>query len=315
MAKMKLDPVFLRPRFGRNLTGVGALAFCLVLALAVSFPGTAMAYVGPGAGIAVATTALAFVVSFFLAVVGILFWPIRYLIRQITRKRPPKKSQIKRAIIIGLDGLDPKVCRRMLAKGKLQNMARLQQLGSFTDLKTTYPSMSPVAWSSFATGVNPAKHGIYDFLVRDPKSYLPDLSSAEVKPPRRHLNIGKFQLPLGKPQIRLLQRSRPFWHILGKYQVPCSILRVPITFPAEAFEGTLLSAMCVPDLEGTQGSFSFFTSDPSPNADMLGGRRIPLETADKDGNKDGGNHKYAAAMQGPGNPCAGTGPSWNCRLP
>ncbi|MDZ4696417.1 MAG: alkaline phosphatase family protein, partial [Deltaproteobacteria bacterium] len=219
-----------------------------------------LGYVGPGAGIAIATTALAFVVSFVLALFGILFWPLRYLWRRFTRKRPPNPARVKRAILIGLDGLDPKLVQRFMNEGRLPNMKKLAEIGGFQNLATTFPAMSPVAWSSFATGVNPAKHGIYDFLIRDPKTYLPDLSSAEVRGPKRFIDIGRYRIPLGKPEIRLLRKSRPFWHILGQHQVPCSILRVPITFPPESFEGTLLSAMCVPDLEGTQGSFAYYTT-------------------------------------------------------
>lgn len=257
----------------------------------------ALGYVGPGAGIAIATTALAFVVSFVLALFGILFWPVRWLWRRLTRKRPPNPPRVRRAVLIGLDGLDPGLVERFMAEGRLPNMKKLAELGRFQRLATTFPAMSPVAWSSFATGVNPAKHGIYDFLVRDPKTYLPDLSSAEVGPPRRRLKLGRYQIPLGRPTLRLLRKSRPFWHILGQHQIPCSILRVPITFPPESFEGTLLSAMCVPDLEGTQGSFSYFTT-AADTGDAIGGRRtrVALEELGP------GKQRVRAALQGPANP-------------
>jgi len=267
-----------------------ALAFT---ALALLSPGVADAYVGPGAGIAIATTALAFVVSLVLALVGLLFWPFRWVYRQFTRKKPPRPAQIKRAVLVGLDGLDPKLVKRFMEKGRLPNMKKLADKGAMCDLGTTFPSMSPVAWSSFATGVNPAKHGIFDFLTRDPRSYMPDLSSADVKPPRKSFSVGEFQIPLGKPEIKLLRKSKPFWELLGKYQVPCSILRVPITFPAEKFDGgTLLSAMCVPDLQGTQGSFAYY-SDSDDTGKAEGGARYPVQV--KDGVVD-------AVLVGPPNP-------------
>ena len=59
-----------------------------------------------------------------------------------------------------------------------------------------------------------------------------------------------------------LRKSRAFWSILGDHGVPSNILRVPLTFPPEKFAGVLLSAMCVPDLRGTQGSFTYYTTDP-----------------------------------------------------
>ncbi len=271
---------------------VVAGAACAIVLL----PAVAHAYVGPGAGIAVATTVLAFVISLVAVVVGLLLWPLRWLYRRVTRKRPPAPAKIRRAVLIGLDGLDPELVQRFMAEGRLPNMKRLADAGMFTKLGTTYPAMSPVAWSSFATGVDPAKHGIFDFLTRDPKSYQPDLSSAEVRPPRRHIKVGEYRIPVGKPQLKLMRKSRTFWDILGQYQVPCSILRVPITFPPEKFYGNMLSAMCVPDLQGTQGSFTYFTTDDSDADKAIGGTRIVMTRSG-----EGGNH-LESALQGPPNP-------------
>ncbi|HVY47476.1 MAG TPA: alkaline phosphatase family protein, partial [Minicystis sp.] len=200
--------------------------------------------------------------------------------------------RIERAVIIGLDGLDPDLAQRFMDEGRLPNLAKLAQRGTFRKLGTTFPSMSPVAWSSFATGVNPGKHGIYDFLTRDPKTYLPDLSSAEIRPPVKSLKLGKYRIPIGKPQLKLLRKSIPFWKILDEYRIPSSILRVPITFPADRFAGTMLSAMCVPDLQGTQGSYTYFYTGPVTEK-SIGGREIHVEI------KDG---KVAGELTGPENP-------------
>lgn len=258
----------------------------------VLVPSVAQAYVGPGAGIAIATTGFMLVISVLLAIVGVLFWPVRWVFRQITRKRPPHPPKIDRAVLIGLDGLDPKLVEKLLAEGKLPNMAKLAEKGGFQRLGTTFPAMSPVAWSSFATGVNPAKHGIFDFLTRDPKSYQPDLSSADVRGSKRELKVGNYTIPLGKGEVKLLRKSKPFWDVLGRHQVPCSILRVPITFPPEKFHGNLLSAMCVPDLQGTQGSFSYYTS-AADDGEAIGGARFKIDLL-------GGVAK--GALLGPPNP-------------
>ena len=66
------------------------------------------------------------------------------------------------------------------------------------------------------------------------RSHLPELCSACVEPPRRTLPIGPFRIPLGKPTIRAGRRSQPFWKILGDHGIFSTVLRVPITFPAEA---------------------------------------------------------------------------------
>ena len=86
---------------------------------------------------------------------------------------------------MGLDGLDPRVTEQMMSEGKLPNLAGLAAEGGYTRLRTTFPALSPVAWSTFATGVSPAKHNIFDFLDRSLKSYLPQLSSARIGKPGR----------------------------------------------------------------------------------------------------------------------------------
>jgi len=199
-------------------------------------------------------------------------WPLRFLLRARRRRRSYARSQADRVLVIGFDGMDPEIVDRMLADGRLPNLAKLRQRGAYTRLATTCPAMSPVAWSSFM----PGRHAIFDFLHRDPRTYLPDLSSAQIRPPRWALRLGKLYLPLSRPSIRLLRRSKPFWTVLGEHGVSSTVLRVPITFPPERFPGLLLSGMCVPDLRGTQGSFTFFTSAADAPADQIGGLRLPL---------------------------------------
>jgi predicted AlkP superfamily phosphohydrolase/phosphomutase len=150
--------------------------------------------------------------------------------------------------------------QRLLDEGKLPHLAALRDRGCFLPLGSTLPPISPVAWSTFQTGVNPGKHNIFDFLFPDEQSYQPRLSSVEVRPPRVAVTIGGYRFPLSKPDVRMLRKSKPFWSLLGEYGVFSSILRVPITFPPEKLRGVLLSAMCVPDLRGSQGTFSYFTT-------------------------------------------------------
>ena len=138
-------------------------------------------------------------------------------------------------IVIGLDGMDPELTKEFMAKGLLPNFCKLMELGTFSPLKTTCPPISPVAWSSFSTGTNPARHGIYDFFTRDTKNYLPKLSSVHIGKPRRSLSLGRYRIPLGKPDIRFLRRGVSFWTLLGKAGVTSSIIRVPVTFPPEKF--------------------------------------------------------------------------------
>jgi predicted AlkP superfamily phosphohydrolase/phosphomutase len=109
--------------------------------------------------------------------------------RWVAGRRGRKKARVRKLIFLGLDGLDPGLTERYMAEGKLPNFARLMREGGFRRLRTTFPALSPVAWSTFATGVNPARHNIFDFLNRDLRSYLPELSSSKVQGPRKFWKI------------------------------------------------------------------------------------------------------------------------------
>jgi len=248
------------------------------LAAALAHPATAHAYVGPGAGFAVVGSLGIVFVTVFLALGSLISWPFRALVRAVRVRRVKGKSEIKRAIVLGLDGLDPVLAKRFMDEGKLPNFKRLAETGSFLPLQTACPSMSPVAWSTFATGVDASRHNIFDFLDRDVRSYLPILSSTRISNPERTIKLGRYRLPVGKPSIRLMRKSRPFWAVLDDCYVPCHILRVPITFPPEKLKnGVQLSAMCVPDLRGTQGSFTMFTTDAARAGSYTGGTLLQLE--------------------------------------
>jgi len=188
-----------------------------------------------------------------------------------------KKSPVNRLIILGLDGMEPSLVEKYMSEGKLPHLSDLKKRGSYARLETTTPSISPVAWSSFMTGSHPAKHNIFDFLSRDPKSYLPDLSSARIGNPKKSLSLGKYNIPLSKPEIRGLRKSVPFWKILGDKGIFSTVLRVPVTFPPEKFNGHLLSGMCTPDLKGSQGTFFFYTSDKQKIKEREGGINIPVD--------------------------------------
>jgi predicted AlkP superfamily phosphohydrolase/phosphomutase len=235
------------------------------------------AYIGPGAGFAFLSSFLVLFLTFAIAVLSFLTWPFRLLVRLVRGRKRPAGGKVDQVVIVGLDGLSPILAERFMAEGKLPNLSRLREEGAYSHLQTTTPAISPVAWSSFMTGSNPSKHNIFDFLSRDPRTYLPDLSSARIGKPKRILSLGRYNVPLGKPEVRGLRKSVPFWKILGENGIFSTILRVPITFPAEPFKGHLLSGMCAPDLKGSQGTFSFYTSDPDRIRKNEGGVVFPVE--------------------------------------
>ena len=219
------------------------------------------AYIGPGAGFAFLSSFLVLFLTFLMALFSFLSWPFRFLWKAVRGRRAYKKSSVHRLVVLGLDGMEPTLAEKFMAEGKLPNLARLKKEGTYARLKTTTPAISPVAWSSFMTGSEPSKHNIFDFLSRDPRTYLPELSSARIGKPKRTVALGKYLIPISKPEIRGMRKSVPFWKILGEKGIFSTVLRVPITFPPEKFRGHLLSGMCAPDLKGSQGTFAFFTED------------------------------------------------------
>jgi len=203
-------------------------------------PASAHAYIGPGAGFAFLGSAFVFILTLFLAGLTVLFWPFQLFWGFIRGKGLSKNAKARRIIILGLDGLDPSLVEKYIAEGMLPNLKSLAETGTFNRLATTLPSISPVAWSSFQTGVNPGAHNIFDFLSRDKQYYLPALASTETVPPSRCLKILKWRIPFSRPEIKLLRKSQPFWKLLGDRGILCNVLRVPITYPADKFKGNIL---------------------------------------------------------------------------
>ena len=250
--------------------------FLVLLALFLC-PQMAQAYLGPGAGFTIVSTFFVLFAALASAFLVLLTWPFRWVLKLVFRRRRAGVSKARRVVIVGLDGQDPELTEKWMNAGLLPNFSRLRAAGAFTRLGTTLPAESPVAWSSFQTGCNPGKHRIYDFLVPNRKSLMPELSSANVTAPARTLKLGKYLIPLGRPSIAAGRKSESFWSILGKFGIFSTVLRVPITFPPERFDGVLLSAMNVPDVKGSQGTYFYFTTDPKDKRTLVSGQQCPLE--------------------------------------
>jgi len=272
-------------------------------ALPLSAP---LAYIGPGAGFAVMGSFLIFIAALALGLLTLLTLPVR-LLATLFRRAP--KGRFRRVVIVGFDGMDPRRAARLMDAGRLPALASLRANGTFATLGSSCPPMSPVAWSTFSTGVNPGKHGIYDFLSRDLRTCLPELSSARLATDAR-----------GRAHAVALRKSRPFWALLGDHGIFSTILRVPITFPAEPFHGLCLSAMCAPDIRGTQGEFTLFTSLPghTPSAasdpEMTGGLRVMVTPVAR-----GRHRRVTARLPGPtlkGRTCSlGLRVDWRAGVP
>jgi predicted AlkP superfamily phosphohydrolase/phosphomutase len=162
-------------------------------------------------------------------------------------------APVRKVIALGLDGLEPKIVAAMLARGELPSLGRLKDLGGFARVATTTPAETPVAWSTFATGTNPGGHGIFDFLRRDPATYLPDLSLNRYE--RKNIFL--------PPRAVNLRGGVPLWSVLSDAGVPSVVLRCPCTYPPDELRGRMLSGMGTPDLRGGLGTPTFYTTDPA----------------------------------------------------
>ena len=173
-----------------------------------------------------------------------------------------KAQRGTQVIVLGFDGLDYDLTRQLIAAGRMPAFARLASSGTFAALGTTVPPQSPVAWSTFITGLDPGGHGIFDFIHRDPKTMAPFLSTTKTEEGGRTLKVGGWQIPLSGGSVELLRRGTPFWEVLEERGVETTIIRMPANFPPSGTASRELSGMGTPDILGTYGTFTFYTSEP-----------------------------------------------------
>ena len=170
----------------------------------------------------------------------------------------------QKLVILGFDGMSPDIAEPMMREGKLPHFSQLMQKGSYAHLATTNPAQSPVAWTVFATGKNPGENGIFDFIIRDPKTYELSISLADTK--------------ISTP--RRLSQNKAFWQYISRARIPSIIINCPVTFPPDKLYGRMLSGMGVPDILGTEGTFTFYTSEPLPVGEGPFGKVFQIDKSD-----------------------------------
>lgn len=174
-------------------------------------------------------------------------------------------------IVLGIDGMDPGFVERHW--NVLPHLRALRDQGSFYRLKTTTPPQSPVAWSSFITGLDPAEHGLFDFVHRDPKTLQPFSSMSGSEQPSWTLPVGPYLLPVTPSRVTSFRKGTAFWKRLSDQGIPVSVIRMPTNYPPVE-SGAALSGMGTPDLRGTSGSFTFFTNNPEEVSHSVSGGQI-----------------------------------------
>ena len=194
----------------------------------------------------------------------------------------------KKVIIIGIDGMDPRLSEDMMESGQLPNFARLRQGGGYSRLGTSIPPQSPVAWANFINGAGPGSHGIFDFIHRNPERQVaPFFSAAETVGGSGYWEMGRHKIqldfwPFGhKAQTTFLRRQGvPFWDYLDEAGVGSTFYNLPSNYPpSESKYGhhRCLSGMGTPDMLGTSGTYQHYAEDgPIRTRNEGGGMRSML---------------------------------------
>lgn len=132
-----------------------------------------------------------------------------------------------RCFVIGLDGATFDLILPWVAQGKLPAMAQVLARGAWGQLRSTVPPMTGPAWTTFATGANPARHSIYDWVYREPGTY-------------------NFV-----PATAANRRLPSLWSLLGAAGRRVAVVNVPMTFPPEPVNGLLISGLPTPSKQVT----------------------------------------------------------------
>jgi predicted AlkP superfamily phosphohydrolase/phosphomutase len=129
-----------------------------------------------------------------------------------------------KVIVIGLDGATLDLVEPWVEEGRLPTFKKLIEEGVKARLESTVPPLTPCAWTSFKTGVNPGKHGVYDFYWKS--------DDHEVK-------VSTFRA----------RNVTSLWRILSDHGLKCCVFNVPFTYPPEKVNGILISGFLSPSLE------------------------------------------------------------------
>ena len=122
-----------------------------------------------------------------------------------------------RVIVLGIDGIDPDVVDLLLSEGELPNFARLRQGGAYGRFKSSKPLLSPIIWTTIATGKTPLEHGISHFVAVNEKT------GAEL------------------PVTSQMRRVKALWNVLSEAEREVAVVGWWATWPAETVRGAVVS--------------------------------------------------------------------------
>ena len=150
-----------------------------------------------------------------------------------------------RFLLIGIDGADWRYIDPLIARGELPHLAALKQRGAFGPLKTIRPTLSPVVWTSIATGVPPERHGVVDFFSERIQGVAGPLPRLKLP---RGLGFGLLESWLRARHIIVRgsvgsdsRRVPAYWSIAAAQQRPLVVVGWWATWPAEPITGVMVS--------------------------------------------------------------------------
>ncbi len=168
----------------------------------------------------------------------------------------------EKVLVLGFDGMDPGIVRSMIKRGELPNIRRFMHGGTLTEMLSTAPPESPCAWASFSTGKDPAGHGVFGFVTRDPKNYLPVDNSAPIRTAGKSWEIGGWNIPITGGSSHPNREGTPFWDYIMDRKIESTVFKMPANYPpSEMKHGRAISGMGTPDITGAQGIYTLYTSD------------------------------------------------------
>jgi len=204
------------------------------------------------------------------------------------KKKPAYTATGKKVIVIGIDGMDPRLSESMMKAGLLPNFLILRKTGGFRMLATSIPPLSPVAWANFINGAGPGSHGIFDFIHRRPEQQCaPFFGMSETVAGDGYLGIGKHRLQLDfwpfnhkHPATVLHRQGTPFWDYLDRADISSTFYDLPSNYPPSPSKygrHRCLSGLGTPDILGEYGSYQYFSEDgPAATKHESGGKRSML---------------------------------------
>ena len=155
-----------------------------------------------------------------------------------------------KTLLLGFDSFDPHIFEELAGKNQLPNLEKFSQQGGYSQLQVSSPPQTEVSWTSMATGVDPGGHGIFDFVHRDPATYMPYVSIL----PMRKSRIGEQFIP---PYT-----AKTFFEEAANLGYPATALWWPAMFPARPdMPVNTMPGLGTPDIRGQLGVGTFFSTE------------------------------------------------------